>query len=393
MMRWAMFYHSLVSDWNHGNAHFLRGIVRELLARGHDVEVLEPRDGWSRRNLEAQHGPAAANAYREVYPQLRSTFYDLDEIELERVLDDVDVVIVHEWNEPELIRRLGEHRRRSGNYCLLFHDTHHRSVTAPDGMRQYDLRRFDGVLAYGKVIRDIYVERGWHRDAFTWHEAADVPVFRPQSSTCCDGDLVWVGNWGDGERTEDLQEFLLAPVLELRLNARVYGVRYPHEGQAALAAAGAQYCGWLANHRVPEVFSRFKATVHIPRRPYRERLPGVPTIRVFEALACGIPLVTAPWQDAEQLFRPGRDYLVARDGAEVRRMLRQILNEPALAAELAESGHETILARHTCRHRVDELLNILRQLAVPQATTSAVDGNGHVTGTKLTAAGIPSTAR
>jgi spore maturation protein CgeB len=43
-------------------------------------------------------------------------------------------------------------------------------------------------------------------------------------------------------------------------------------------------------------------------------LPGIPTIRVFEALACGIPLVSAPWDDAEGLFRPGEDFLVARDG-------------------------------------------------------------------------------
>ena len=47
-MRVVMFYHSLVSDWNHGNAHFLRGVVAELQSRGHDVRVLEPEDGWSR---------------------------------------------------------------------------------------------------------------------------------------------------------------------------------------------------------------------------------------------------------------------------------------------------------------------------------------------------------
>jgi spore maturation protein CgeB len=40
-----MFYHSLLSDWNHGNAHFLRGTVRELIRRGHEVVVYEPKDG------------------------------------------------------------------------------------------------------------------------------------------------------------------------------------------------------------------------------------------------------------------------------------------------------------------------------------------------------------
>ncbi len=51
--------------------------------------------------------------------------------------------------------------------------------------------------------------------------------------------------------------------------------------------------------------------MHIPRRPYVESLPGIPTIRVFEALACGIPLISAPWSDSEALFRPEQDFWLA----------------------------------------------------------------------------------
>jgi spore maturation protein CgeB len=100
----------------------------------------------------------------------------------------------------------------------------------------------------------------------------------------------------------------------------------------------------------------------VPRRPYAEALPGVPTIRVFEALACGIPLVSAPWRDSEGLFTPGEDFLVARDGSEMQRHLRTLLREPAAAAALAERGRRTVLARHTCAHRVDELMAICREL-------------------------------
>ena len=46
-MRIAFFAHSLVSDWNHGNAHFLRGVASELLGRGHDVQVYEQADGYA----------------------------------------------------------------------------------------------------------------------------------------------------------------------------------------------------------------------------------------------------------------------------------------------------------------------------------------------------------
>ena len=87
------------------------------------------------------------------------------------------------------------------------------------------------------------------------------------------------------------------------------------------------------------------------------------TIRVFEALACGIPLISAPWHDSEGLFEPGADFLTASSGGEMERKLRAVLNEPELAQSLAEHGRRTILARHSCAHRVDELLGIYAELA------------------------------
>jgi spore maturation protein CgeB len=144
-MKIALFYHSLRSDWNHGNAHFLRGIASELQARGHEVRVFEPRAGWSFVNLVAEHGTAPLRAFRKAYPHLRSTFYTLERLALDRLLDGVDLVLVHEWNEPALLRRIGAHHQRNRDYVLLFHDTHHRSVTNPDSVAASDLKNYDGV--------------------------------------------------------------------------------------------------------------------------------------------------------------------------------------------------------------------------------------------------------
>ena len=357
-----MFYHSLVSDWNHGNAHFLRGVVSELKARGHDVRVYEPRDSWSVQNLRKEAaGEAALAGFHEAYPGLESTEYDPERLGA-HVLRGADLVIVHEWNSRQLVKALGLMRASLGGFTLLFHDTHHRAVTERDGMAAYDLTHYDGVLAFGNVIRDLYLEEGWARRAWTWHEAADTRVFRPLPGRDCAGDLVWVGNWGDDERTAELHEFLLEPVKALGMKARVYGVRYPDHAKKALGAAGVDYAGWLPNYQAPEIFARYKVTVHVPRRPYTRALPGIPTIRVFEALACGIPLVSAPWDDAEELFTPGEDFLVARDGAEMRRHLQSLLSDPAHAATLAAHGLRTIQQRHTCAHRVDELLGIYGEL-------------------------------
>jgi spore maturation protein CgeB len=361
-MRIAMFYHSLVSDWNHGNAHFLRGIVTELLARGHHVDVYEPADSWSRTNLIEEHGLEPIRKFQAAYPKLKSIQYDLARFELERALDGADLVIVHEWSAHELVRRIGEHHARNEGYCLLFHDTHHRMVTEPASMERYDLDEYDGVLAYGNVLRELYESTGRVRNAWTWHEAADVRVFRPIDEARKTGDLVWVGNWGDGERTAELQEFLIQPVKNLKLRASIHGVRYPDAARQELGRAGIDYEGWLPNFEAPSVFAAHKVTVHVPRRPYVEALPGIPTIRPFEALACGIPLICSPWNDCEKLFRPGVDYLRADNRDDLQEKIHAVLSNPTLAQSLREHGLETIRTRHTCAHRVDELLNIFQQI-------------------------------
>ena len=372
-MRVVYFSHSLVSDWNHGNAHFLRGVVAELRERGHEVAVLEPGNGWSRANLEREHGMGPVREFHRAFPDLESREYDLETLDLGRELDGADLVIVHEWNDPSLVQRVGRHRARHGGYRLLFHDTHHRASTAPAEMERFDLCDYDGVLAYGEVIRHIYLERGWAARAWTWHEAADTRVFHPLPKPEPEADLVWIGNWGDGERDRELREFLLRPVRRLRLRGAVHGVRYPLSARLRIRLSGLRYRGWVANHRAPALFARHRLTVHVPRCPYVEALPGIPTIRPFEALACGIPLVSSPWDDCEGLFRTGQDYLVARDGAEMREAMQAILEHPELAEQLRRSGLETIRARHTCAHRVDELLAIDAELRGDAAPSSELE--------------------
>lgn len=366
-MHIVLFYHSILSDWNHGNAHFLRGIVRELEGRGHRVQVYEPENGWSLQNLLEGYGKEKLDELQAYYPGLSTNFYRLESINLDEVLAEADLVLVHEWNEHELVRRIGEHRANGGKYKLLFHDTHHRAVTERESMAKYDLRHYDGVLAFGQKIRDLYLQEGWTRKAWTWHEAADTSVFYPREQKAYEGDLIWIGNWGDEERTAELHEFLINPVKELGLKAKIYGVRYPEHARKALADAGITYGGWLPNYKAAEEFAKYKVTVHVPRRPYVEALPGIPTIRPFEAMACGIPLISSPWDDAEHLFMPGEDFLVARNGEEMKQHLQAILRSPGKANALAARGLGTIRNRHTCAHRVNELEKVCEELGIAES--------------------------
>jgi len=113
------------------------------------------------------------------------------------------------------------------------------------------------------------------------------------------------------------------------------------------------------------------ATVHVPRRFYSQVLPGIPTIRVFEALACGIPLVSAPWDDCEDLFSVGEDFLMVPDGAAMTGALCDLKEDDALRDSLVQSGLEKIRSRHSCAHRVDELLNIVDRIRTPLLESAA----------------------
>ena len=362
-MNIVLFYHSLLSDWNHGNAHFLRGIATELVLRGNNVQVYEPENAWSLQNLIADHGTAMLEEFEAYYPHIRSSSYHPGTLNLDEALKHADLVIVHEWNDHALVQAIGETKARHG-FTLLFHDTHHRAVTEKESMQRYDLSRYDGVLAFGNVIRDIYLQEGWTKNAWTWHEAADTRIFKPMQSDEIAGDFVWVGNWGDNERTKELLEFIIEPVKEMGLKARIYGVRYPPEAIAWLQDAGIDYAGWLPNYKVPEVFARYRFTAHVPRGPYVRSLPGIPTIRPFEAMACGIPLICSPWSDAENLFTPGKDYLAVKNKAEMKRAIERVLNDEPVSRRLVENGLQTIQQKHTCSHRTDELYAICEALEV-----------------------------
>src|SRR5690242_3514208 len=109
-MHIVVFCQSLISDWNHGNAHFLRGIGSELSSRGFTVSFLEPADSWSMAGLVNEAGRAAVRGYFKRFDHLSVTQYDTASLDLVQVLDRASLVLVHEWNSSDLIARVGSHR-------------------------------------------------------------------------------------------------------------------------------------------------------------------------------------------------------------------------------------------------------------------------------------------
>jgi spore maturation protein CgeB len=365
-MKIVVFAHSVASDWSHGNAHFLRGLLRSLVKRGHEAVGCERWRNWSTESLFDDHGHGPIVEFARVFPDLEIRVYgEWDTIidEVDELTRGADVVIVHEFNEPELVGAVGSVRRRRGDFLALFHDTHHRAVSAPWQIARLNLEAYDGVLAYGDSLAEVYRTSFGKERVWTFHEAADTTTFYPRPAAEQTDDVVWIGNWGDEERTREIREYLVGSARSLpELRFAVHGVRYPADGLDALRDAGIEFRGWIANYRVPDAFGRARLTLHIPRGPYLTHLPGIPTIRPFEALACGIPLVSTPWDDREGLFRAGRDFLIVESPDEMRATIRRLAADEDERLRMAEHGLETVRSRHTCDHRAEQLESIVAEL-------------------------------
>jgi len=361
------FAHSWISDWNHGNAHFLRGLARSLIRMGHSLRCYEQLGSWSLSNLVRSEGERAITAiddFRRGCPELDIRFYELSASLREKLRDELrgaDVVVVHEWNDPALIQVILELKQEL-RFKTLFHDTHHRAYTDPAAILRSNIQLFDGVLAFGEALRRIYHEGFGVERVWTFHEAADVDRFYPLPAAR-DADVLWIGNWGDEERTRELIEYLVGPAHQLPGTRFVaHGVRYPAQAVEMLQQAGIEFRGYLPNLAAPRAYAGARIAVHIPRQQYANGLSGIPTIRVFEALACGAALVCSPWDDTEGLFRPGQDFVCMPDGAAMQAELQHLLHDDVARRQMAASGRETILQRHTCCHRAQQFTAICEEL-------------------------------
>lgn len=366
-LRFRLFAHSWISDWNHGNAHFLRGLASEIARLGHDVRCYEEVNSWSVKNLlqEGDAGARALSGFRQAFPELQTRFYQAGQNFprfAENELRGADVVIIHEWNDPAVVKSILDLKPKLG-FVALFHDTHHRAYTSPRQILRMPLQEFDGVLAFGEGIRRIYSEAFGVKRTWTFHEAADTVRFHPATAQK-HTDVVWVGNWGDEERTRELEEFLVGPAAALRNRKfAVYGVRYPRAALHQLREAGIDFRGYLPNLDAPGTYANSCISLHVPRRFYANGLSGIPTIRMFEAMACGSPLLCSPWVDTEHLFSPGQDYICASSSTEMQAQIEFLLRDDAAREQLTRNGLKTIHSRHTCAHRAKELLDLCQELA------------------------------
>ena len=328
--------------------------------------VYEPRDAWSRREPRRRARRRGARRLRARLSRrcaaraTTSTTLDLDAGARRRRPGARPRV-----ERPRAGARASARTARAhGGYRLLFHDTHHRAVTEPDEHgRATTCAHYDGVLAFGDVIRDLYL-RARLGDARLDLARGGRHARLPSAARTTRARATWSGS-ATGATTSARAELRRVPAragARARAAARVTACAIPSDALRALARrrASSTAAGCRTTRR-RDVFARYRVTVHVPRRPYVAGAAGHPDDpRRSRRWPAASRWSRAPWDDAEGLFTPGADFLVARDGArDDARICATLLHDAdARARRSPRTGCATILARHTCAHRVDELLAI-----------------------------------
>jgi spore maturation protein CgeB len=351
-MKIVVFGLSITSSWGNGHATTYRGLVRELAARGHEVVFLERDLPWYADNRDLRR---VSHVQIELYRSVS---------ELQRrhaaTVRDADAVIVGSY-VPEGIA-VGEWVLRMAGGVTSFYDID-TPVTlaklrrnAADYLSKDLVRRYDLYLSFtgGPTLRRIEEEFGAPR-ARALYCSVDPRAYyhEPRPARW---DLGYLGTYSE-DRQGPLDVLLLKTAEQ-----------WP-EGR--FVVAGAQYPSsitWPRNvtrieHLPPRrhrgFYNRQRFTLNITRADMMAAGYS-PSVRLFEAGACGTPIITDAWPGLETFFAPGREVLVAHSTAEMLRLLQE--TPRAAASAIGEAAREKILSRHTAAHRAEELERYLGEV-------------------------------
>jgi spore maturation protein CgeB len=336
---------SITSSWGNGHATNYRALVRALAGRGHDVLFLERDVPWyaARRDL-----PRPPWGRTELYGSLA---------ELRRTsaapVAAADVVVVGSF-VPEgvaVAEWVFEQARRAVAFWDI--DTPVTLAKLTAGEEEYLSRelvpRFDLYLSFtgGPVLERIEREFGARR-ARAFYCMADTAVYRP-----LDAEERWLlGYLGtySADRQPALEALLLEPARRLpRERFAVAGPQYPAE------------LDWPPNvdrieHVAPREHALFYARQRFTLNVTRHAMIGTgwsPSVRLFEAAACGVPVISDDWAGLARFFRPDAEIVVAAGPDDVTGLLQASSREQA--REIGAAARRRVLAEHTAERRAAQL--------------------------------------
>ena len=342
---------SLTSSWGNGHATTFRGLVRELTARGHDVLFLERDAPWYAENRDLPRPPWGRTVLYGSLAELQTQYAS--------EVQNADAVIVGSY-VPDGIE-VGQWVQRAARGLRAFYD-----IDTPVTLAALDrgdcayltptlILNYDLYLSFAGGPTLTRLERQYHAPcARPLYCSVDPDLYYPEDVPR-DYDLGYMGTYS-ADRQPPLDTLLLEPA------------RRRPEGR--FAVTGPQYpdsIPWPANvartaHLPPEKhrawYNSQKFTLNITRADMVQ-MGYAPSVRLFEAAACGVPIISDDWEGLDTFFKVGTEILVARSSQDTLALLQEMGD--AARNFLAAQARALVLTSHTAAHRAAELERYLEE--------------------------------
>jgi spore maturation protein CgeB len=341
---------SITSSWGNGHASTYRSLIRGLHRRGHHVVFLEHDQPWYASNRDAPILPYCHSRLYSDVDELRSRYTS-------RIRSAAAVIVgsyVHDG------RRVCDWVLDSAEGVKAFYDIDTPVTLAKlkddscDYLRRSQVPGFDLMLSFtgGPTLQRLENEFG-ARCAKPLYCSVDVDQHRP-AALKRDIDLGYLGTYSD-DRQPALEELLNEPARRSpKQRFAVVGPQYPSR------------LSWPKNvqrvdHMAPDshalFYSRQRFTLNLTRADMR-RAGYSPSVRLFEAAACGTPIISDDWVGLADVLEPEKEILLARSADDVTSYLNEVSDEQA--ARIANAARQRICDEHSSAHRAAELESYLQ---------------------------------
>jgi spore maturation protein CgeB len=343
---------SVTSSWGNGHATTYRALVAQLSARGHDVLFLERDVPWYAAHRDLPEPPYCRTALYQDRADLEQRFGD--------EVRESDLVIVGSF-VPEGVA-VGEWVVRTAAGVTAFYDIDTPVTLARLARAECDYLSLELIPRYhlylsftgGPTLERLERELG-SPAARALYCSVDPDVYRPQALDAR-WDLGYMGTYS-ADRQRGLERLLLEPAAQARsLRFLVAGPQYPEDVRWPDNVTRLPH---VEPSRHPWLYGSQRFTLNLTRADMIAA-GWSPSVRLFEAAACGTPIVSDYWEGLETFLAPGREILLAGSAREVLEILHEMPEGERLA--LGERARQRVLAAHTSAHRARELESYVAEL-------------------------------
>ena len=358
-MKVVIFGLTVSSSWGNGHATLWRGLCRALARRGHAITFFERDVPYYAAHRDLRQLPGGQLALYSDWAGI--------EPEARRQLADADVAIVTSYC-PDGIAA-SELVWASGARLKVFYDldtpvtlNQIRSGKRPGYLNPHGLAAFDLVLSYtgGDALAELKTRLGARRVA-PLYGSVDPEVHRPVPPVeSYRADLSYLGTYAE-DRQAALEQLFIEPARQRPdFKFLIGGAQYPERFPWA---ANIFFARHVAPSEHPAFYCSSRLTLNITRGAMAT-MGYCPSGRLFEAAACGTPILSDSWSGLDEFFAPGREILVARNAQDT---LDALAMDPDELAAVARAARERVLAEHTAEHRARELEAVLENALEPEA--------------------------